>query len=138
MTALFHGGIPDLRVGDVIEPGHARRSHDGCPWCAARERGEAHLGIDGPSLRQDRVYVTPHRLYAKFYASLWGRGDLYRVEPIGELERSIEDTVETFMAPTVQVAAVLDRVVLLTDTERRRLIREWSVADAAELAGGQS
>lgn len=82
--------------------------------------------------------MTPHRLYAKFYASLWGRGDLYRVEPIGELERSIEDTVETFMAPTVQVAAVLDRVVLLTDTERRRLIREWSVADAAELAGGQS
>lgn len=29
-SRLFHGGVPDLRVGDLIEPGHSRREHDGC------------------------------------------------------------------------------------------------------------
>ncbi|MCM6776250.1 hypothetical protein NDR87_18850 [Nocardia sp. CDC159] len=126
---LFHGGVPDLRVGEVIEPGHGRRHHDGCPWCEARARGEAHLGMDGPSQHADRVYLTPNRLYAKHYASLWGRGDLYRVEPMGELARSTEDSVETFTAPAARVVAILDRAVLLTMSERRRLYREWEAAD---------
>lgn len=128
---LFHGGIPDLRAGNVIEPGHGRKAHAGCPWCAARAAGRAHLGMDGPSLHGDRVYATTNRLYAKHYASLWGRGDLYRVEPVGQLELSIEDHIESFTAPAFRVAAVLDRVVLLTDSERRRLLREWTAADAA-------
>lgn len=127
---LFHGGVPGLRVGDMIEPGNDRRHHDGCAWCEARQKGEAHLGMDGPSQHADRVYMTTHRLYAKHYASLWGRGDLYRVEPVGELERSTEDTVETFMASAARVVAVLDRAVLLTMSERRRLYREWGEADA--------
>lgn len=128
---LFHGGIPGLRVGDLIEPGHGRRHHDGCPWCEARAKGEAHLGMDGPSQRQDRVYATSSRLYAKHYASLWGRGDLYRVEPVGEAERSTEDSIETWCAPALRVVAVLDRAVLLTMSERRRLDREWAAADRA-------
>jgi hypothetical protein len=130
---LFHGGIPDLRAGDLIEPGHGRKSHAGCPWCAARERGGSHQGIDGPSLHRDRVYATTSRLYAKHYASLWGRGDLYRVEPVGELEQSIEDHIDSWTAPAFRVAAVLDRVVLLTDSERRRLLREWTAADVVAL-----
>lgn len=128
---LFHGGMPDLRPDDLIEPGHARRHHDGCPWCEARAAGGAHLGIDGPSARADRVYATTNRLYAKHYASLWGRGDLYRVEPVGELERSAEDSIESYHAAQLRVAAVLDRVVLLTWSERRRLAREWEAADRA-------
>lgn len=130
---LYHGGVPDLRVGDLIEPGHERMAHPGCPWCAARTRGEAHLGIDGPSEDADRVYCTTNRLYAKHYASLWGRGDLYRVEPVGDLARSTEDTVESFKAPALRVAAVLDRAVLLTRSERRRLYREWRASDERAL-----
>ncbi|MBF6368394.1 hypothetical protein IU469_22110 [Nocardia puris] len=131
MTArLFHGGVPGLRVGDLLEPGHDRRQHDGCPWCEARARGDAHLGMDGPS-QQVGVYVTSHRLYARHYASLWGRGDLYRVEPVGEVARSSEDSFETFVVPAARVVAVLDRAVLLTMSERRRLQREWAAADAA-------
>lgn len=126
---LFHGGIPGLRVGDGITPGHERRHHDGCPWCEARARGEAHLGLDGPSKHPDQVYATTNRLYAKFHASLYGRGDLYRVEPNEAQQRSEEDTVESYRAPEFRVAAVLDRAVLLTNSERRRLWREWGVAD---------
>lgn len=130
---LFHGGKPDLRVGDLIEPGHERMAHPGCPWCEARTRGAAHLGIDGPAEDADRVYCTTNRLYAKHYASLWGRGDLYRVEPVGELVPSTEDTLESFKAPALRVAAVIDRVVLLTNSERRRLFREWGAADRRAL-----
>lgn len=114
-------------LGD--EPGHERQAHDGCPWCEARARDEAHQGLDGPSQHRDRVYATTDRLYAKHYASLWGRGDLYRVEAVGEAVRSTEDTIESWHAPALRVVAVLDRAVLLTMSERRRLFREWGAAD---------
>ena len=139
MRAWWHGGVPGLRAGDLIEPGHERATHDGCPWCAARANGEAGPGgIDGPSKRSDRVYVTSHRLYAKHYASLWGRGDLYRVEPVGDVEASSGDTIETVTCAAARVVAVYERAVLLTMTERRRLWREWGEADSRALAGSAS
>ena len=134
-SRLFHGGVPELRVGDIIEPGHERRTHDDCEYCEARRKGETavsaegHL-IDGPSQRPDRVYATTHRLYAKHYASLWGRGDLYRVTAEGSVEPSTEDSFDTVCAERLVVAGVLDRAVLLTWSERRRLWREWGEADA--------
>lgn len=131
---LYHGGVPGLRVGDIIKPGHERRLHDGCQYCDARAQGktaispDGHL-IDGPSQRQDRVYATTHRLYAKHYASLWGRGDLYRVTTGGAAESSTEDSFDTVCAERLLVVGVLDRAVLLTWSERRRLWREWGQAD---------
>ncbi len=95
---------------------------------SASARGEAHLGID-PLSKPGLVYFTTNRMYAKHFASLWGRGDLYRVEPVGEFERSTEDTIESFTAKALRVVAVLDRAVLLTMSERRRLFREWGEAD---------
>ena len=127
----YHGGVPGLKVGDIIEPGHTRRSHDGCPWCEARANGTAYNGMDGPSQHLDRVYATTNRLYARYHASLWGRGDLYRVTPVGLVERSTEDTIESYCAEGFVVAGVLDRAVLLTWSERRRLWREWGEADRA-------
>jgi len=127
---LFHGGVPGLRVGDLIEPGHDRKVHEGYPWCEARVNGTTFAGMD-PLSQPGRVYFTTHRLYAKHYASLWGRGDLYRVVPVGDVLRSPEDSIESFTAPALRVAAVLDRMVLLTMSERRRLFREWGIADAA-------
>lgn len=126
---LFHGGVPGLRPGDILEPGHQRHLKDGCPWCDARAAGETGpAGIDPPSQRE-AVYLTPHRLYAKHHASLYGRGDLYQVEPIGELVRSTEDSIETWCAPIAVVLVAVDRVVTLTMTERRRLITQWGAAD---------
>lgn len=130
--SYFHGGKDGLAVGDVLEPGHARKFHDGCPWCVAREQGEAHLGMDGPS-QHAGVYFTTDKLYAKHYASLYGAGDLYRIEPIGEIQRSDEDSYETFIAPSVRITAVVERAVRLTGKERRRLAREWEAADRKKL-----
>lgn len=132
VTAFYHGGIPGLRPGDLIEPGYDRPHHPGCPWCEARateKDGGARALVDGLS-REHGVYITTHRLYAKHYASLYGRGDLYRVEPVGEARPSAEDTLPTFVTAAARVQAVLDRAVLLTWSERRRLNREWAAADA--------
>ena len=129
---LFHGGVPGLRTGDLIEPGHERKVDDGCAWCAAR--AELPPSQDGLALQVGRVYLTPERAYARYYASLYGRGDLYRVEPVGELVRSTEDTFETWTATAARVVAAVDRAVLLTQGERRRLYRLWGAADAAALA----
>lgn len=133
---LYHGGAPGLRVGDLVEPGHGRKPHHGCPWCAARERGESGPGGLDPLAQHAAVYMTPDRLYAKHYASLWGRGDLYRVEPVGEVSRSTEDSIETWRAPAARVLAVYQRAVLLTWSERRRLFREWGATDGALSGAG--
>ena len=129
---LFHGGVPGLRPSDLIEPGHERKPHEGCTWCAAR--AELPPTADGLPLHEDRVYLTPERSYARYYASLYGRGDLYQVEAIGHLQRSTEDPVETWTAPAARVLVAVDRAVLLTMGERRRLYRSWGAADAAALA----
>ena len=133
---LWHGGVPGLRPGDLIEPGNERRHHDGCPFCEARKAqaaGGAVPALDGLAEHPDRVYLTPIREYARFYASLWGRGDLYRVEPVGELLRSTEDTMEAWHAPAARVLSVPERAVLLTWTQRRQLGRMWKAADDARM-----
>ena len=131
---LWHGGVPDLRPGDLIEPGNARPIIDGCSFCAARAAQLA-TGvvpvIDPLAEHGDRVYLTPVREYARHYASLWGRGDLYRVEAVGDLVQSTEDTVETWTAPAARVLAVVERAVLMTMAQRRRLNRIWAASDEA-------
>jgi len=131
---LWHGGMPGLRPGDILMGGHERRTHPGCPWCEARSTGRTLVvdghPIDGPSARPDRLYLTADRDYARFYASLWGRGDLYRVTPIGDLEVSDEDhAFPSWTAPSGQVVAVYARAVLLTMTQRRALLRRWKAGD---------
>jgi hypothetical protein len=131
MTQFFyHGGVDGLRVGDVLTPGMERKHHDGCQWCEARAKGEAFQGMDGPS-QEHAVYFTPVRLYAKFHASLYGRGDLYRVEPIGVATDSEEDSIESYHAPQARIVSVYERAVLLTNTERRKLDKLWLDADVA-------
>lgn len=127
MTALFHGGVPGLRIGDLLAGGHERRQHEGCEWCGARAAGTA--VHDPASHRPDKVYITADREYARFYASLYGYGDLYRVEPIGDLTPSEEDPVDCWTADQVRIAGIVARAVLLTPGQRRRLHRRWTAWD---------
>jgi hypothetical protein len=132
-VAVYHGGVPGLKPGDLLVPGHARKHHAGCKWCEARAKGEAYMGLDGPS-QVEGIYMTPERLYAKYHASLYGYGDLYRVEPVGEFQISTEDSWPTLIAPEALIISVYDRAVRLTDTERRRLDREWRKWDIVAAA----
>jgi hypothetical protein len=129
-SRYYHGGIPGLRPGDLIHPmpdGHRRR-HDGCAICQARNTGQ-HTPLDAAPAHPDRVYITTDRLYARFYASLAGRGDLYTVRPVGDVEPSAEDRFPTWTCPAAEVVAVYDRAVTLTTSQRRQLVRAWIVAD---------
>ena len=131
---LWHGGVPGLRVGDLIRPGHERKPVPGCKFCEARAAeaaGGPRPAVDPLSRVHDRVYLTTSREYARHYASLYGRGDLYRVEPVGATDRSTEDSFETYLAEQARVLAVYDRAVLLTPGQRRALDRAWLLADRA-------
>lgn len=140
-TRFWHGGVPGLRPGDLITPGHERVFHDGCVYCAARRDGNAVVApggelIDPPTGRPDRVYITSDRDYARFYASLYGRGDLYRVEPVGDLERSTEDRFDSWCVEAARVLAAVDWAVRLTPGQRRSLQRRWAAADRAATSVG--
>ena len=133
----FHGGIPGLRPGNRLEGGQQRPVHAGCQICAARARGKvatvAGIPIDMPSGRPDRIYITTDKDYARFYASLYGRGDLYLVDPVGEIEPSPEDHFPTWTVEAAVVVEVYQAAVLLTTSQRRRLQRRWEEADARAL-----
>ena len=118
----WHGGVPGLKVGDLIEP-TTDTAHllDDCPVCQARKRDE--------QLPQDpndptRVYVTTDREYARIYAAGYPRGALYRVEPVGELERTTDDVVESYACSAARVLAVYDACVILSPRRVRALLRD--------------
>ena len=116
---LYHGGVPGLSPGDLIEPGHPRGPY--------RRRFEAFgplREIDPPARSADLVYLTPSRIYAAGFAHAWPHGDLYRVEPLGVIDVSGEDGVETYTAPAARVIAAVDRAVTLTAREERRATRK--------------
>ena len=115
---LYHGGVPGLRPGDLIEPGH--------PQGPSRRKFEAlYLGkVDPPTWNADLVHLTPSRIYAAGYAHNYPHGDLYRAEPVGVVDVSGEDGPETYMAPAARVIAAVDRAVTLTASEIRRALRE--------------
>lgn len=127
-STLYHGGVPGLRVGDMLVPGHPRKHHAGCPWCEARRVGASFGGMDPPSARK-AVYVTTSREYAQYHASLYGRGDLYVVEAIGLLEPSLEDSIPSWTCGSARVVVVYKRAVELTPSQRRKLYRAWGEAD---------
>lgn len=144
-TRLFHGGVPDLRPGDLIKP-HPPNVVEGCATCEARAAGRNHevpgLGVVDPAtLHTDRVYVTSDREYARFYASKYWLGDLYQVEPVGDLLASDEDHFPTWMCEAARVVSVVSRAVRLTDRQRRTLTNKWDRRDTAtaleRLTGGR-
>lgn len=128
-TRLWHGGIPGLRVGDIIrppDPGDTRHLVDGCPECDARKRGSTTL-MHGPVA--GRVYVTSSREYARIYAAGYPRGALYQVEPIGNLEADPEagpGGAVSWMVAEARVVCVYDPVVIMSPKRVRAWARRWS------------
>lgn len=123
---FYHGGAPGLKPGEFIDPEQERKMHEGCKWCEARMDGTA----QHDTLSQhSEVYFTEDKLYAKYYASMYGRGWLYLVEPVGEYVQSEEDRVPSFRAKQVRVVRVIEKAILLTMNERRVLWKEWGEFD---------
>jgi len=74
----YHGGVSGLGMGDKILPPSITGNSTLLQY--ARE-------IDPNGVqRNDRIYVTTDKLAAMMFASSLPFGDVYEVEPIGELE----------------------------------------------------
>jgi hypothetical protein len=123
----FHGGVPGLEVGDLLVPGH-HHFVDGCPVCAALQEGRP-TPFDQPNQTPERVSITTDREYARHYASKYPQGDLYVVEPIGDLHASAEDHFPTWTVERARVTSVYARLVTLTPRQRLTLFRRWRRAD---------
>lgn len=153
----FHGGVPGLKPGDTIIPAPPH-VEDGCPICVARAEGRMYTvgeyrqwlrqhpnrkgamqvlemlkdadhrePVDPPS-KPNRVYITSHEAYARWYAAR-SRGDLYEVVPDGEIEESDEDNFPSWTCQGAIVARVISRNIRLDRRDRRALMREWDKRD---------
>ena len=121
MSVLYHGGVPDLKPGDIIEPGHSRDNYDDCPICRARREKGADA-IEGTG-HQEQVYCTTMRDYAAEYAAIYGKGDVYQVRPIGDLIESDEDFDGCYRCDRLQIVRTVEKHVVLTPKRRRKIIR---------------
>ena len=121
MSVLYHGGAPDLKPGDYIEPVHSRDNYDDCPICRARREKGADA-IEGTG-HPEQVYCTRYRDYAAFYASMYGKGDVYQVRPVGDLIESDEDFEGCYRCDRLVVVRAVERHVILTPKRRRKVIR---------------
>ncbi|KKK62404.1 hypothetical protein LCGC14_3004660, partial [marine sediment metagenome] len=86
------------------------------------------MPIDPPT-QSEGVYVTTELKYATWYAALRGHGDLYQVEPIGEMQESEEDNFPSYVVQSAKVLRILRRSVWLDRRERRAIMRDWQKAD---------
>ncbi len=100
---LYHGGAPGLRPGQKVQPPSAT----GARSCADYDREHC---------RADRVYMTTDADEATIYAALssgGGLGDVYEVEPVGELTPDPPGGVgaESYSTRAATVVAVVRRGV---------------------------
>ncbi len=99
MTAYYHGGPAGLRIGDHILPS----AETGAPSTAS-------FGAAG-ICRRDRVYVTTDVNAAVPYASAhWpGRGRVYRIDPIGDLDPDPDCQIAglSYQCPQARIIAIV-------------------------------
>lgn len=86
MSVPYHGGVPDLKPGDTIEPGHSRDNHDDCPIRRARREKDA-SAIEGTG-HPEQVYRTRYRDHAALHAARESADMRYIMR---ETERSIAE-----------------------------------------------
>jgi hypothetical protein len=157
-VTFYHGGIAGKHPGDDLVPA-SPHVEDGCPICRSRaagrtlsvgeyrrwlvQHGDAALPIlraladadddepmDPPS-KEQAVYLTTDRDYARWYAARSGNGDLYRVTPVGLMTKSAEDPFLSYTVDRARVLEVLERGVHLLRADRRAILKRWKKADRA-------
>lgn len=110
--SYYHGGVIGLRVGDLVLP----PSESASAWCLA--------DVDDEDLRRrmaevhsrDRVYMSTNLNDAVLWAGCYPQGtrrrggDVYRVEPVGEVEPDPDyqgDDGASVCAPRARVVGIV-------------------------------
>lgn len=106
---FWHGGIGGLQVGDLILPPSLTRS--------AMSTGQV---MD--EARLDRVYLATDREVARTFAAILfehlGAGNLYQVQPMGEIRPDTDYPGCSFEARKAMIIAVDEIDVQLTSADR--------------------
>lgn len=106
---FWHGGIGGLQVGDLILPPTMTRSR----LSTSQLMDEA---------RPDRVYIATDREVARTFAAILfeqlSAGDLYQVQPMGEIRTDPDYPDCSFEARQARILAVDEVDVQLTSSER--------------------
>ena len=120
-TDFWHGGAAGLKPGDLVLP----PSHTGVVSAA---------GMAGMPTRNDRVYFTTVHDVARGYAAHTpGLNAVYRVEPVGDLEKDPDYRAIGFQAPKARVIEVTDTAVSMTPKERMRIHQPYEEYDDGTL-----
>ena len=103
-ATFYHGGVRRLHRGGVLLP----PSKSGAPSTADFGAGEV--------CRRDRVYIISELDQARMFALMAppkGHGDVYEVEPLGELEPDPDYSGpgESYAVPMARVVRVAERNV---------------------------
>lgn len=117
MTDYYHGGVRGLNPGDLILPA----GETGAVSIADVGAPDDEIALKVARVhRKDRVYLTTEPVIARVFASLavnsrrrYG-GDVYRVEPIGDVEPDpdyLSGDGGSVQAPRARVVEVVERRV---------------------------
>lgn len=120
MTKFYYGGQPNLQPGDIVEPAHLVETHEACTECDELEDGLRSGEIVWGS---QVIFFSEERLYAKFYSTLYGRGWLYLVEPVGEYESSKLDRMQSCTTGHLRIVRIVEKSVILKPNEMRQIRR---------------
>jgi hypothetical protein len=114
MPSYFHGGPPGMKPGMFILPPEITRA----PSCS--EYGAAHVH------RRDRVYLCTYPEGALIFAAMHpsGKGQVYQVVPIGEVEPDPDWKGPEGGSVQVPRARVV-RVFHVTPSVRRAVMRQF-------------
>lgn len=114
----WHGGVPGLRAGTILLPA------GGGLLASQSARGSS----DGDHLASGKVYFTTDELLARAYAQTLRvaesgtSGTLYRIEPLGTVERDPDygdpSPAISFMADRARIVEVIEENVTSLSTEQ--------------------
>jgi hypothetical protein len=115
----YHGGVRGFAVGDLLLPLSETGVKDGPrPELSPSFMTSQLVGLVeavGEVKRRDRVYFAIRQIDAEVYASLCdGGGDLYEVEPIGQVDMDGDPAQPfgmMFCAPRARIVSVIRRRV---------------------------
>lgn len=126
--SMFHGGAPGLDVGDVLTKEH---------WSDPRELA-GDLGMPSELIAPGKraVYITSDALFAASFAAKKPLGDLYRVEPHGEIgpDPDFADHKDlSFACESATILEVLHRQVKPTRENRLAGSRAMTWSDGGAI-----
>jgi hypothetical protein len=100
----FHGGVKGLKIGGIILAPEITLRFTLGHYVSDEDKAAGHS-------RGDQVYITTDVNAARVYASMWPGGDVYQVEPIGEMENDLDAVGVSFVCDSARIISVVQRNV---------------------------